>query len=513
MSRMPTRGVLGIVIVATLLRLILAATLGSGNDEAYYGLYLDHLDWSYFDHPPMVALVALFGETIGGGQRSLLALRLGFVLLFAGSTLLVARLARRAYGETAAAPTALALNASWFFGAAVGTFVLPDGPLLFFWLLTIDRLMTALDADPDRSLVPWLGVGLAWGGALLSKYHAVFLPAGFLAYCLVEPFARRTLKTPGPYLATAVGLLIFTPVISWNARNDWASFVFQGARASGSLTIDPAALFGTIVAQVFYLLPWMAVALAVVAVRIARHPSSDPDQRRWDRLFLALALVPFVFFLAVSAFRPVLPHWGLIGVAALMPPLGAAWTDRLARQPRSMRRRLALIALAPIVVTALALAHVNTGWLQGGGSGRITLLPPEADPSRDLFGWDQIADELRRRGLLDRPDTFVFTGHWHVSGQLARAIGPGTPVLCYHEGDARGFSGWSRPDDWVGRDGILVAIDDRSTEPQCFDRWFERIEPIASFNIMRGGVPIRPVRLFRCVRQTRPFRFDAPPGG
>jgi hypothetical protein len=202
----------------------------------------------------------------------------------------------------------------------------------------------------------------------------------------------------------------------------------------------------------------------------------------------------------------------LIGVAALMPPLGAAWADRLARHPRVMRRRLALIALAPIMLTALALAHTNTGWLQRIGSGRFTLLPPESDPSRDLVGWDQVADELRRRRLLDRPDTFVFTGHWHVSGQLARAIGPDAPVLCYHEGDARGFSGWSRPEDWVGQDGILVAIDDRSTEPQCFDRWFERIEPISSFDIVRGGVPIRPVRLFRCVRQTRPFRFDAPPG-
>ena len=39
-------------------RLALAASIGPGNDEAYYALFLDHPDWSYFDHPPMVAVVA-----------------------------------------------------------------------------------------------------------------------------------------------------------------------------------------------------------------------------------------------------------------------------------------------------------------------------------------------------------------------------------------------------------------------------------------------------------------------
>lgn len=505
-ARPPALGLFVVVVISTLFRLLLAASIGPGNDEAYYSLYLDHPDWSYFDHPPMVALVAAFGDAITGGSRSIPGLRLGFILMFAGSTLLVARLAMRAYGDRAAIPAALTLNASWYFGAAVGSFVLPDGPLLFFWLLTIDRLMAALSEERHERLLPWFGVGLAWGGALLSKYHAVLFPAGFLLACLVEPYLRRCLRSIGPYLAGCVGLLIFSPVIVWNARNGWASFVFQGARASGPMTIDPAALFGSIAAQAGYLLPWIALGLAVVAVRIIRAPAPDPDRRRWDRLFLSLAIVPVLVFGAVSMIRPILPHWGLIGLAGLMPALGAAWANRSGRL-------LGLIAAAPVLITSLAVGQANFGWLQAGGSGPLSLLPPEADPTRDLVGWDQIADELRRLELLDRPDTFVFTGHWHVSGQLAHAIGPGTPVLCYHEGDARGFSGWSRPEDWVGLDGILVAIDDRSSEPACFDRWFERIEPITSFQLVRAGRPFRSVRIFRCVRQTQPFRFDLPPGG
>ena len=40
-----------LILVATALRLVVAACFGPGNDEAYHDLYAQHLDWSYFDHP------------------------------------------------------------------------------------------------------------------------------------------------------------------------------------------------------------------------------------------------------------------------------------------------------------------------------------------------------------------------------------------------------------------------------------------------------------------------------
>ena len=136
--------------------------------------------------------------------------------LFAGSTWLLARMTARHYGPTAGWIAAFALNATAYYGVAAATFALPDGPLVFFWLLTLDRLLVALE-EPER-VGPWALVGLAWGGAMLSKYQAVFLPVATLAYLAFEPAARHWLRRPGPYLAFALGLLVFAPVISWNAR-------------------------------------------------------------------------------------------------------------------------------------------------------------------------------------------------------------------------------------------------------------------------------------------------------
>jgi len=37
--------------------MLVAYSLELGNDEVYYQTYAQHLQWNYFDHPPMVALL------------------------------------------------------------------------------------------------------------------------------------------------------------------------------------------------------------------------------------------------------------------------------------------------------------------------------------------------------------------------------------------------------------------------------------------------------------------------
>ena len=78
------------------------------------------------------------------------------VQLFAGSTAILARLTSRYYGARAGFLAALALNLTGYYGLAASTFALPDGPLLFFWLLTVDRLTVAIEDPDSRRLTPWI---------------------------------------------------------------------------------------------------------------------------------------------------------------------------------------------------------------------------------------------------------------------------------------------------------------------------------------------------------------------
>src|SRR5438477_495320 len=61
----------------------------------------------------------------------------------------------------------------------------------------------------------WLGVGVAVGAALLSKYSALFFGPAILIWLIAVPKLRRWLLSPWPYLGALVAFAIFLPVIQW----------------------------------------------------------------------------------------------------------------------------------------------------------------------------------------------------------------------------------------------------------------------------------------------------------
>ncbi len=502
---MTNRRALWVVIgVSTLIRLVFAMSMGGLADEAYYALYARNLDWSYFDHPPMVGVVAAVGEAMAGWINPVVGLRFGFVMMFAGSSWLLARITDRFFGMRAAVLAVLVLNTTVFYGIVVGTLATPDGPLLFFWLLTIDRLAVAIESE--RGVGAWLGVGLAWGLAMLSKYHAILLPAGAVLYLIVRPSARRLLRTPGPYLATVVGLAVFSPVILWNRAHEWASFRFQGARSGGFRGFRPEFLIEAIVGQAGYLLPWIWLGLVMVLIRLLR---SGP--RRWSHAeaFLLCQAVPAVFlFLMVATYSQILTHWPLIGFVALMPILGRRLADRLDARPVPIRNWLTAMVAVPILFATLFVAQANLGLFQDSQGRLAGLLAPQYDLSVDTIRWDQIATELKRRGLPDNSNTFMFTCNWRYSAELALALNLDVPVACYHR-DARSFSLWSRPEDYIGRDGIYVRVVESEAPTDYYEPWFTRIERLADFPVTRAGFPMQTVRLYRCVGQTSPYGFGS----
>ncbi len=429
----------------------------------------------------------------------------------------------RYYGETAGFLAALALNLTGYYGLAASMFALPDGPLLFFWLLTLDRLSLAVfvgwvkptgeEASPSVGFTHptgplryWIEAGVAWGGAMLSKYHAIFIPLGVAAFLLSDPRRRRHLRQPGPYLALAIGLMVFSPVLVWNARNGWVSFLFQGGRAVGGWIPRPDSLARALLAQAGYLFPWLWIPLVLLLIRGWRRWPAMADGP--ERLWLCVAAFPLAVFTAVACFRQVLPHWGLIGLVPLFPMLGRAWAERLESKPVIVRRRLAAYAGLSMTLVVLTLVEFRTGWFQRGGSTRWGLLSDRTDPTLDFYGWDQVAGKIRQLGLVDDPKSFVFTRYWYQSAQIAYALGGDRPALCYNSDDPRGFAFWSRPEDWIGHDGVLVLVgDEPKVIARYFGRWFTRVEPAAEFWVERSGKPVRRIRLYRCVQQRIAYPF------
>ncbi|HEY0330123.1 MAG TPA: glycosyltransferase family 39 protein [Rhodopseudomonas sp.] len=220
------RGTALMVIGLVALRLVVGAVTPLTFDEAYYWMWAKHLAGGYYDHPPMVAVVIRLGTLIGGDTE--FGVRLVSILLGLPMSWAVYRSAELLFGDRRLAATATLLLNATLMAAAGTTIVTPDAPLLVassFVLYFLAKLQAT-----GRGIC-WLGVGAAVGAALLSKYTALFFGPVILVWLLAVPRLRHWLASPWPYLAALIALVMFSPVLLWNADHQWVSFIKQLGRA------------------------------------------------------------------------------------------------------------------------------------------------------------------------------------------------------------------------------------------------------------------------------------------
>ena len=222
-------------------------------EEAYYWNYAQHLDLSYLDHPPMVGWLIWLSTSVIG--KSEFAVRLPAYICWIIAALFMFRLTLNLSDRTTAFRVVLLLAVlPIYFG--LGFFMTPDAPLYAAWAGCLYFLQRALLAQDHKA---WCGVGICMGVGMLRKYTVVLLGLATLTFVLLDARSRRWFLRPEPYLAAVIALVLFTPVLVWNMRHDWISFMFQGPDrlASSSkfslhvligsvfLLLTPTALFGT----------------------------------------------------------------------------------------------------------------------------------------------------------------------------------------------------------------------------------------------------------------------------
>jgi 4-amino-4-deoxy-L-arabinose transferase-like glycosyltransferase len=470
------RRVFLLVVLTGLLRLTLAGVIGLSVDESYTVAISRQLELSYFDHPPLhVWLVGMWRRLVGHEQA--LLLRMPDIAMFAASTWLMYRLTASVYGHRAGVWAALTLNLAPVFTVNTAIGILPDGPLVLFCLLAVWCFSRAVLArEAQRNGLCWmLGGGVAAGLALLSKYMAVFTVLSLGLYLL--SCRRRLLATPGPWLAALLLVALFTPVLLWNYSHEWASFVFQGARALPcDFSLQRAML--DLAGQLAYLLPWIAVGLLFALARAVRR--GPRDEAGW--LFACLAAPPIVFFSLAGLWTKVLPHWPAGGWLFTFPLLGqvlAGFEQTIPRLPRQIAIATAGFLICVVSVTA---SQAATGWME-------RLVPGLAnnDPTLDFLDWHELRStvaglDLRRRGML------VATVSWIDAGKADYALGGSIPVICV-SADSRQFAFMHRPYSPSGRNVLIVAAAGRPDWLRLARPHFERIESLPDIQLTRAGEP------------------------
>ncbi len=220
-----------LILISTLIRCIIASSSELGNVEAYYWTYAQHLQWNYFDHPPIVGWVIRL-TTANLYLHNEFFIRAGAIISSAVSTWLIFMIGSKINNERTGWFAALLYTSSLYASLGAGAYILPDSPQLVFWLLSIYLLVKILHSQQHQSnvILLWCYWGIATGLCIMCKVHGIFLWLGLILYCLL--FDRSWFKCRGIYLSAFITMIMVSPIIIWNLQNHFASYEFHSHRVS-----------------------------------------------------------------------------------------------------------------------------------------------------------------------------------------------------------------------------------------------------------------------------------------
>jgi 4-amino-4-deoxy-L-arabinose transferase-like glycosyltransferase len=473
-ERKALRATLILLLTTTLLHLLVGGRIALSVDEAHYALYGLMLDWSYFDHPPMVGWLQAAVLPL---SREEWALRLWPALLTALGGGLLYRLTRELFAGQSPwlAFVAVLILQSAVIVQLLGIALVPEVPLLVFGLAAALSLWQAVNRGEWRD---WLLLGLLLGLAGLSKYTAVTLALSVVLFILWQG-RWRLLLTPRPWLAALVALLTILPVLYWNAGHDWISFRYQLGHGAPDRGWEAGRFARAQAGQLLAYAPGVYLFGLIALVCAVRRPR-QPERR----LLLSLALPPLLLFGWASGFEETLPHWTLLAFAFLAP-LSAQWLWSHWHQ-----RWVRVTAIGSLLYSTLLVLLIHSQFL-------LPWLPfkPLQHPLSDLYGWQAAAE--RAASLNRGRDTPLLVGNWSLASRIAWYARP-QPVQVT---DAR----VDQFDLWFGSpqrgdSGLLIVPDYYEGREQVSGlAKFERCELAEQLTVPLGETPVHRFSFYDCM--------------
>ncbi len=538
---------IAILLWGFLFRAMSAIYLNVGFDESYYYLYTQNLNWSYFDHPPLVALTTGMGVWLTGAVTPF-TIRMGGVLLYTGTLIFAYLASKRLFGARTATLTLAILTTIPIFQIAFGILTLPDNALMFFWAACLwvaadeffpsDQSPTKSQTKRYRPTYRIAIIGLLVGLAFLGKYHGVLLGGGLVLFCLLSRHHRSALFSGWTLVAIALFAIAISPVIIWNSQHEWASFRFQSNRAIPSQGYNFERLLVTILLALGYLFPTFGIPLWWTSFRTftellrgrgktndAKTDHEEPNEgeyllrdllREKQLLILSVSMPIFFGFTFMGGFIQVLPSWHMPGFFGATLLLGERAAQVQLKRPIFIRNWLWGSGIVILPLLLIGLLHVHFGIVQKGGDQAIAggFWEAKDDPSTQMIDIEQLRQAFVNTPMLKdelQKANFVFSNNFFVAGQVGMAIEPlGKKVTCFDE-DLRGFAYWSKAEDFVGKTALYITSelflkDERFPQPlDKYRGYFQTLEKIANIPIKRSGQAVQIFFVYRASPMLKPY--------
>jgi 4-amino-4-deoxy-L-arabinose transferase-like glycosyltransferase len=346
-----------IVMAVTVVRVavLVVSPLELYPDEAQYWWWAQTPDWGYFSKPPMIAWIVRAATGVFGDAEW--AIRLASPLLHMATALLLFGIGRLAYDARTGFWSAIAY--ATLPGVAYSSgLVSTDVPLLFFWALALYAFLRSLGEPGWR----WpLVCGVAFGLGLLSKYAMFYFALGAILAAIAVPKARRLVFSLRGGAILAIGLLLLSPNLAWNAAHHYPTVAHTAANADWrhahySLRNVLQFLGG----QFGVFGPLMMLGLGLALWRLVRtKPRHDSD------IVLAAFTVPVLVLILIQSFiSEANANWAAAAYIAAVPLAVVAlleWRRGLLLWASLALHAAAMLALWTIAVSPSAADAMGQG--------------------------------------------------------------------------------------------------------------------------------------------------------
>jgi hypothetical protein len=371
-----------LILLASVLRFIIAFTTELGNDEVYYRLYASVLQWNYFDHPPIVGwLIRLTSANLL--LNNSITIRLGAIISVAIATWLMYKCGELLQNSYTGFIAACIFTASIYCSIIAGTFILPDSPQIVCWVLALYLLLkiTSFKLITKKSIQYIIWFGIVTGIGMLCKVHTIFLWVGFGTYILL--CQKEWLKHWSIYLAALITIVACLPIIIWNVHNDFASLFFHGKRVnvvSGGISVESMLTF--LGGQIFYCNP---IVFFMIGVAIFKNKFAIS---RTHKRILLLAAMPLIIVASIiSLFKELLPHWTGPGFISLILLAACYYAPKASKAYSKKLLPLTVTLANSLLVLIIVVGLIGINFYPGTLGSKDQHRYGDGDFTLDMYGW------------------------------------------------------------------------------------------------------------------------------
>jgi 4-amino-4-deoxy-L-arabinose transferase-like glycosyltransferase len=526
---MRTFVILFLVAVAAI-RLSIIGFLELMPDEAYYYMWSERLDWSYYSKGPGVA--ALMHASTAFFGISEFGLRFFSPVLGLGTALLLTSLARRMYGNATALWTAVLVSVIPIFNVG-GILMTIDPPSIFFWVASMVCVWLALERSPGGRVF-WVLAGFSVALGFLCKYTNALQLLSVAIALLWVPRWRGELRRGGFWTMCAVACLGAIPPLIWNANHAWITTTHLIERGGfDSNGFKPTAFLEYLGAQALVFSPLIFIGLMIGLLRGWKEARGHkPGRAERARFLLAFTLPILAFYTILALRRPGEPNWTALAYPSLCVLAAMLWHERA-----TVSRGAGIFAVVALLLGLVgSVVIIDTDIARRFG---ITWWEYKKDPSGRLRGWIATADTVaavRKQVEKDLGEkVFLIAGKYQLAAELnfylpdRRIEQPGHPPVYLPETQEiqNQFSFWGRYDEFsepvaaagapapkpgdppanempelmgenkfIGRSALFFTDDPFRRPPSPLEQSFEEWKVVGRYDIRRRGQPLRTLTFF-----------------